>query len=116
MWIIIGLVAALLFGAAAYWLKLRNIILRWYEWVLGIAGLALLLFTLQNYYASKAEFEPTAPVMFLVVFGIPALVLSPRRCCCLSGVTSGRRGAERKPPNPPPENSWSSNRNCPTRE
>ena len=72
MWILLSLLAALLFGAAAYWFRQRSVTLRWYEWTLGAIGLALLLFTLQNYFAARAEFEPTAPVMFWVVFGIPA--------------------------------------------
>jgi len=57
------------------WLRGRGIKLAWYEWLVGILGITTLLFTIQNYQASVAELEPTAPGMFLVVFGIPAVIL-----------------------------------------
>lgn len=49
--------------------------LRWYEWLLGVLGLVLLLFALQNFSASLAEHEPIAPWRFLLFFGTPAIVL-----------------------------------------
>ena len=75
MWILIGAVVAAAFLAMALWLRKRKISLTWYDWLLGFLGLALLLFALQNFFASMAELEPTAPGMFLLVFGLPALIL-----------------------------------------
>ena len=74
MWLLFGIAigAGLLF--LVLWLRSRGISLKWYEYLLGFIGLILLIFTLQNYEASVAELEPNAPVMFLLVFGIPGLV------------------------------------------
>ena len=47
----------------------------WYEWLIGIIGVALLLFTVQNYFGSQAELEPKVANMFLLVTGLPALIL-----------------------------------------
>jgi len=57
------------------WLRSRGVNLAWYELLTGLLGIALLLFAYQNYQASVAEFEPTAPGMFLLVFGLPGLIL-----------------------------------------
>jgi TRAP-type uncharacterized transport system fused permease subunit len=75
MWLFIGLLIGIVLLLLAFWSKSKKIGVVWYEWLLGILGLALLLFTFQNYRASVAEFEPTAPGMFLLVFGLPGLVL-----------------------------------------
>ena len=75
MWIITGLAAAIIFGASALWFRLHRVFLKWYEWLIGITGFLLLLFAAQNYFASIEELEPDAPRMFLLVFGLPALVL-----------------------------------------
>jgi uncharacterized membrane protein YeaQ/YmgE (transglycosylase-associated protein family) len=75
MWLIIGL----LLGALLIWLigflKDKGITMKWYEWVIGLIGVALLLFTIQNYVGSLAELEPTAANMFLLVTGLPAVIL-----------------------------------------
>jgi uncharacterized membrane protein YeaQ/YmgE (transglycosylase-associated protein family) len=75
MWLVIGLVI----GALLIWLvsvmKGKGISMKWYEWIIGLIGLALLLFTVQNFFGSKAELEPTAANMFLLITGLPALIL-----------------------------------------
>ena len=75
MWIVAGLSMGLVFVTLAFWFRSRKAELTWYEWLLGLLGVALFFFTMQNFFASIAELEPTAPGMFLVIFGIPALVL-----------------------------------------
>ena len=75
MWLFIGLTLGIALLLLVLWLRSRKIVLTWYEWLLGALGLALLLFSLQNYIASTAELEPMAPGMFLLVFGLPGLVL-----------------------------------------
>ena len=58
------------------WLRGRDFTVRWYEWLLAILGLLLLMFSLQNYWATRAEhWSIGTAYTFLVVFGIPALVL-----------------------------------------
>ena len=74
MWLLLGIVIGAGLLLLVLWLRTRGISLKWYEYLLGFIGLVLLLFTLQNYEASVAELEPIAPIMFLLVFGIPGLV------------------------------------------
>ena len=75
MWLIIGLV----FGAGllmlVLWLRKREIRVKWYEWIICALGLLLLLFTIQNFTASFAEYEGHAAWTFLWIFGLPAIVL-----------------------------------------
>jgi hypothetical protein len=75
MWLFFGILLGLAIMALAFWLRHKGIAVHWYEWLLGVLGLALLLFSLQNYIGSTREFEPIAPGMFLLVFGVPSLVL-----------------------------------------
>ena len=75
MWFIIALVV----GVGLAWLILfmrgRDVKVTWYEWLIGIIGILLLLFTIQNAVTALAEWESTASMMFLLVFGLPALIL-----------------------------------------
>lgn len=75
MWLVIGLII----GAALIWLvsamKGKGVSMKWYEWILGLIGIALLLFTVQNFFGSQAELESKAATMFLLVTGLPALIL-----------------------------------------
>ncbi len=71
-WLILGL----LFGAGFFWLATRSSFkLRWYEWVLAVLAVILILFAIQNYSASQAEFEPRAGSIMLWMFGLPGLIL-----------------------------------------
>lgn len=75
MWFIIGIVlGALLLGLVVY-LRNKKVVLTWYEWVIGLVGLGLLLFTLQNFFGSFSELEPTAAWLFLLIVGLPSIVL-----------------------------------------
>ena len=75
MWLIIGLVVGAVLLALVAWLRSRDIKVTWYEWLIGVIGLLLLLFTIQNFAGSFIELEPTAAYMFLLVTGLPALIL-----------------------------------------
>ena len=86
MWFWIALAVGLLVGALIFWLRSRDISLTWYVWLIGAVGLILLLFTIQNYIGSVAEFEDTAANMFLLVMGLPAIVL-----LAVAGILSYRR-------------------------
>lgn len=57
------------------WLRSRNISVTWYEWLIGAIGLLLLIFSIQNIFAAYAEFETTAPSRFLLLFGLPGLII-----------------------------------------
>ena len=75
MWLIIGIIV----GALLIWLGIalnnQKKQMNWYEWLIGIFGVALLLFTVQNYFGSQAELEPKAANMFLLVTGLPSIIL-----------------------------------------
>lgn len=74
MWLFLGF----LFGGFVFWLagylKGKGSGITWYEWILGLIGIALLLFTIQNYFASYYEFWPKAASMFLLISGLPAVI------------------------------------------
>ena len=57
------------------WIRRNNIETKWWDWLFGLVGLVLLVFTVQNVLGSLEETEPKAAWMFLVVTGIPSLVL-----------------------------------------
>ncbi len=61
--------------ALTFWLRKQNATVNWYEWVIGAIGLLMLLFTLQNFFASFVEREASAAYMFLLVTGLPAIIL-----------------------------------------
>jgi len=75
MWFVAALILGGLVGALALWMRSKDMKMAWYTWLIGIVGLFLLLFTIQNYVGSVNEFENSAATMFLVVMGIPAVVL-----------------------------------------
>lgn len=75
MWYIIGLMLGTLVLGAVWFLKAKNLNFKWYEWVIGIIGLGLLLFTIQNFLGSLEELEPKAAYTFLLITGLPALIL-----------------------------------------
>ena len=80
MWLIIGLVIGAALVTLALWLRGRRIVVRWYEWLIGVLGLGLLFFTIQNFLASFAEYEEYAAWTFLWVFGLPAIILLAIAC------------------------------------
>ena len=80
MWFLIGLITSAILFTLAFWLHSKRISVRWYEWLIGATGLLLLLFTIQNFSASFAEYEPQAAWTFLWVFGLPAFFLLTLAC------------------------------------
>lgn len=72
---IIGVVVGAAVVWLVFWLRSRNIQVAWYEWLIGVVGVLLLIFTIQNFIASIAELENTAGTMFLLVLGLPAIIL-----------------------------------------
>jgi uncharacterized membrane protein len=73
--ILIGVaVTASLFGVIS-WLRKRNIKASWYEWLIGIAGLALLLLAIQHLFGAMTELFPFAAWVGFAIIGVPALIL-----------------------------------------
>ncbi|MCL2474686.1 MAG: dehalogenase [Chloroflexi bacterium] len=86
MWLIIGIIVGCALAALLWFLNKNNFSLKWYEWVIGAVGLLLLLWTIQNFVGSFAEWEPRAAWAFMLVVGLPALIL-----LTLAGVLAFRR-------------------------
>jgi hypothetical protein len=82
------LIIGLLLGAAIFWLATSGKVkLTWYEWVLGVLGIILILFTYQNYRGSIEALEPRAAGMMWLIFGLPGIILA-----VLAGVLAFLRG------------------------
>ena len=75
LWFFAGIILAAVLSALVVWLRSKSIKVTWYEWLIGAIGLALLVFTIQNVFGSFSENEQTAAVMFLLVPGLPAIIL-----------------------------------------
>ncbi|MCL2475357.1 MAG: dehalogenase [Chloroflexi bacterium] len=61
--------------AIVAYLIIKNISVRWYEWLMLGIGFAILLFTVQNTVGSIDEREYMTAWMMMLTFGIPALIL-----------------------------------------
>ena len=75
MWLIIGLIIGAALLGLELWVRNKNLAVTWYDRLIGAIGLLLLMFTIQNFFGSQAELESTAASMFLLVTGLPALIL-----------------------------------------
>ena len=75
MWFIIALIVGAALAALVLLLRNQNIRVSWYEWVIGIVGLLVLLFTIQTYIGFSAESANDAAATALWLMGIPAIVL-----------------------------------------
>jgi protein-S-isoprenylcysteine O-methyltransferase Ste14 len=75
MWLIIGLVIGAALLALVMQMRNKNFSIKWYEWLIGIVGMLLLLFTIQNSFALITEVQPTAAWMIWLIVGLPGLIL-----------------------------------------
>lgn len=75
MWLVIGLAVGAGLVVMELWVRNRNLVVTWYDRLIGAVGIVLLLFTAQNFITAFAESEPAATWMFLLVLGLPALIL-----------------------------------------
>jgi hypothetical protein len=75
MWFIFGLLIGAGLLALVVWLHRWKIVVKWYEWLIGVIGLGLLLFMIQNIAGSVREMETTAAWQFLWIIGLPAIIL-----------------------------------------
>ena len=81
MWLLIGLVLGAALIALILWLPSKKIVVKWYEWLIGILGLLLLLLMIQNIAGSIREMETVAAWQFLWLIGVPALILLALAVC-----------------------------------
>jgi hypothetical protein len=57
------------------WIRSANISVKWYEWLIGAIGLLIMIGAVENFFAAFAEFESGAAWKYLLVLGLPALIL-----------------------------------------
>jgi hypothetical protein len=75
MWFIAALVLGIALTALFFILRGKGFKFAWYEVLIALIGIGVLLFGIQNYLGFKAEFEPDAAQKSLVVIGLPGLVI-----------------------------------------
>ena len=86
MWFLIALILGGLVGGLLLWMRSRGMSLTWYEWVIGVIGLLMVLFGVQNYFGSVAEVELSAAPLYLLIIALPGLVL-----LVVAGLLANRR-------------------------
>jgi len=86
LWLITGLIVGGGLAVLFWFLNKNNLSLKWYEWLIGAIGILLLMLTIQNFVGSFAEWEYRAAWIFLLVVGLPALIL-----LALAGILAFRR-------------------------
>lgn len=75
MWFIIGIILGGTILALIWLMRNKGVSFTWYEWIMGIVGVALLLYGIQNLVGGIVETEATAGWLIMLIFGIPALIL-----------------------------------------
>ena len=75
MWFIAALIVGVLITGLVMWMRSRGMAVTWYEILIGVVGVLLLLFGLQNYFGFNSEFESDAASTSLLLMVLPAVVL-----------------------------------------
>jgi hypothetical protein len=72
---ILGLIVGAALMALAFWLQRSRIAVKWYEWLMSGLGFILLLWAVNDFFASMAEHDERAGRVLLAMLGIPAVLL-----------------------------------------
>lgn len=75
MWLTMGLVLGGIVIGTLIWVLVKGIKLTWYEWLMSAIGVVLLVFAIHNFVGALMENEQQASWMFLLVLGLPAIIL-----------------------------------------
>jgi len=86
VWFIAAIIVGVGAAALVFWLRSRGVKITWYEILIGVVGIGLLLFSLQNYFGFTSEFESSAATTALLIMGLPGLIL-----LAVAGVLVSRR-------------------------
>ncbi len=74
-WTIFGILLGAGVLAVILWLRNRGSKVTWYEWLIGVLGVLLLVTATQHYVASMAEMYTTAAWLGALIFGGAGLIL-----------------------------------------
>ncbi|AGG08552.1 hypothetical protein [Dehalococcoides mccartyi] len=72
----VGLAVAVALTLFVVWLIRQQLAIKWYEWIIGFLAVASLFATVQHYFSSLEENEPTSAWMGALIFGIIFLILA----------------------------------------
>lgn len=76
MWcFLFGLLVGAGVSALIAWIHARKIRTTWYEWIMGLFSLILILLLVQHFVGSIAEEETRAAWMGVLFLGVPAVIL-----------------------------------------
>ena len=75
MWAAIAFVLGVGLTVLWFWAKNKSFSIKWWEWVLGLLGIFLISFTIQNIMGSAFEEVMFTNGAFLLVTGLPGLIL-----------------------------------------
>lgn len=71
------LILGIVIGFGIHWLNAKSrsgkFKVLWYQWVLGVISIALLLLAIENFVHLRGELEPVAANLSWGLFGIPAV-------------------------------------------
>lgn len=74
-WTIFGFLLGASVLAVILWLRNRGSTVAWYEWLIGVIGVLLLVTATQHYVASMAEMYTTAAWLGALIIGLPGIIL-----------------------------------------
>lgn len=74
MWL--GLFLGLVFGIGAMWLLKKGLVIKWHIWALSALAFLSLYGGITHYVGSIHEYEPTAGLFGLIIFGAISLILA----------------------------------------
>ncbi len=75
LWFVIGLLLGVLLLLLVGCVRQKRIRIAWYQWVLGVIGVAILLLMLQNILGFRQELESAAQTFTIVSMGIPGVLV-----------------------------------------
>ena len=71
----VGVILAVAVSILVTMVIAKKVSVHWWEWLIFAIGIALLIFTIQNFMSAFGEQEPTAAWMFWLFIGLPAIII-----------------------------------------
>lgn len=74
-WLVVGIIIGFCCNWLMNYARKNNLAVKWYDRLLVVIGLIMLVLGIQNLRGSLAEYEPKAGIFSIVMFGVPAVIL-----------------------------------------